>query len=361
MGESRLSSGSFVKAQRRAIVDRFATPDNLRGAAQVANTLLPLAALWSLVLPSAGISYWLTAAIALAITLFLVRVFVLMHDCGHGSLFRTAGPNRFFGFLLGVIAGMPQYVWSQHHAFHHANNGNWDKYRGPFVVDTVDGYAAMSERRRTIYRLLRRIPLMPLHGLIYALFMPRYTWLAGTASLWWHIVRGKKAEFRTKYWSSPAEFWHMTWNNMVLLALWLAMSLAIGPALFFAVYLVSLSLATAVGIVVFTVQHNFEGSYASGNEGWDYHEAAIHGTSFLVLPAWLNWFTANIAYHHVHHLSATIPNYRLAKCHAEYQHLFTEVPRVRLSEIPHALEYILWDTRARRIVSIAEFEAAQPS
>ena len=138
-------------------------------------------------------------------------------------------------------------------------------------------------------------------------------------------------------------------------------SLAIGPALFFAVYLVSLSLATAVGIVVFTVQHNFEGSYASGNEGWDYHEAAIHGTSFLVLPAWLNWFTANIAYHHVHHLSATIPNYRLAKCHAEYQHLFTEVPRVRLSEIPHALEYILWDTRARRIVSIAEFEAAQPS
>jgi omega-6 fatty acid desaturase (delta-12 desaturase) len=337
-----LSSGSLIKAQRRAIVDRFATPDNVRGAAQVANTLLPLAALWCLVPASAGVSYWLTAAIALAITLFLVRVFVLMHDCGHGSLFRSARLNRFFGFLLGVIAGMPQYVWSQHHAFHHANNGNWDKYRGPFVVDTVDGYAAMTERQRSMYRLLRRIPLMPLHGFVYALFMPRYNWLRGN-------------------WSTPLEGWHMTWNNVVLLGLWLAMSLAIGPALFFAVYLVSLSLATAVGIVVFTVQHNFEGSYASGNEGWDYHEAAIHGTSFLVLPAWLNWFTANIAYHHVHHLSATIPNYRLAKCHAEYQHLFTDVPRVRLAEIPHALDYILWDTRARRIVSVAEFEAAQAS
>lgn len=353
-----MSPGSQVKAQRRAIVDRFAKPDNVRGSWQVANTLLPLAALWLAIAPSAEISYWLTAAIALVITLFLVRVFVLMHDCGHGSLFRHGSLNRFFGFVLGVVAGMPQYVWSQHHAFHHATNGNWDKYRGPFVVDTVDGYAAMSEKQRLIYRLLRRIPLMPLHGFVYALFMPRYTWLAGSASLLWHIVRGKRAEFKTRYWSSPEEFRHMTWNNLVLIGLWVAMSLAIGPALFFAVYVASLSLATAVGIVVFTVQHNFEGSYASGDEGWDYHEAAIHGTSFLVLPAWVNWFTANIAYHHVHHLSATIPNYCLAECHAEYQHLFVDVPRVRLSEVPRSLDYILWDTRARRIVSVAQFEAA---
>jgi omega-6 fatty acid desaturase (delta-12 desaturase) len=257
-------------------------------------------------------------------------------------MFRSGRLNRFFGFVLGVLAGMPQYVWSQHHAFHHATNGNWAKYRGPFIVDTVDEYAAMSERQRRRYRLLRRIPLLPLHAFIYVLVMPRVNWLRGR-------------------WSTPLEGWHMTWNNVVLLALWVAMSWAIGPALFFGVYVASVTLATAIGILVFTVQHNFEHSYASGDEGWDYHEAAIHGTSCLVLPAWLNWFTADIAYHHVHHLSATIPNYRLADCHREYAHLFTEVPRIRLSEIPRALQYILWDTRARRIVSVADFEAGRTS
>jgi len=337
-----LSSGSVLRAHRRALVDRFATPSNARGLWQAANTLLPLAALWSAVLPSTRSSYWLTAAITLAIALFLVRAFVLMHDCGHGSLFRSGWLNRSFGFVFGVVTAMPQYVWSQHHAFHHANNGNWAKYRGPFIVDTVDGYAAMSPRQRRVYRLLRRIPMMPLHAFVYALVMPRYNWLRGN-------------------WSTPVERRHMTWNNLVLLGWWLAMSLAIGPALFFTVYVVSVSLATAVGIVVFTVQHNFEHSYASGDEGWDYHDAAVHGTSYLVLPAWLNWFTADIAYHHIHHVSANIPNYRLAQCHAEYQHLFTDVVRVRLSEIPRSLEYILWDTRARRIVSIAEFEAARAS
>jgi omega-6 fatty acid desaturase (delta-12 desaturase) len=215
----------------------------------------------------------------------------------------------------------------------------------------------MDDRRRRRYQFLRRIWMLPLHGFVYALFMPRYTWLKGSASLLWHIARGKRAEFSTRYWNSPLEYRHMTWNNIVLLSLWLAMSLAIGPELFFAVYIASLSLATAVGLTLFTVQHNFEHSYASGDEGWDYDTAAIEGTSFLVLPGWLNWFTANIAYHHIHHLSATIPNYRLAQCHEENQHLFPDVARVRLAEIPQALSYILWDTRARRIISVAEFDA----
>ena len=332
------SSVALVKEQKRALINRYATPDNLKGLWQIANTLIPYAGLWYVVAIST--SYWLTAAMTLLMVLFLTRVFVLMHDCGHGSMFRTGRLNRFFGFVLGVLAGMPQYVWSQHHAFHHATNGNWAKYRGPFIVDTVDDYAAMSEGQRRRYRLLRRIPMLPLHAFIYVLVMPRLNWLRGR-------------------WANADERFHMTWNNVVLLALWVLMSLAIGPALFFAVYLTSVTLATAVGILVFTVQHNFEGSYASGDEGWDYHEAAIRGTSYLVLPAWLNWFTADIAYHHVHHLSATIPNYRLAECHREHAHLFTDVPRIRLSGIPHALEYILWDTRARRLVSVAEFEAAR--
>jgi len=119
------------------------------------------------------------------------------------------------------------------------------------------------------------------------------------------------------------------------------------------------SVAGGAGIVLFTVQHNFEHSYASDGERWDHDTGAIEGTSFLILPSWLNWFTVNIGYHHIHHLSASIPNYRLVACHDEYQHLFVDVTRVKLSEVPGALKCILWDTRAQRIISVAEYQQQQ--
>lgn len=135
--------------------------------------------------------------------------------------------------------------------------------------------------------------------------------------------------------------------------------LAHRTALFFSVYLVSTSLAGAAGIVLFTVQHNFEHSYASSNEDWDRDTAAIDGTSFLTLPGWLNWFTASIGYHHIHHLSSRIPNYRLADCHAEHEHLFAGVRRLNLADIGASLKFLLWDPRSRRIISVAEHEAAK--
>jgi omega-6 fatty acid desaturase (delta-12 desaturase) len=130
---------------------------------------------------------------------------------------------------------------------------------------------------------------------------------------------------------------------------------ACGTVLFFTIYLISTSLAGAAGIVLFTVQHNFEHSYASDTGHWDYDTGAIEGSSFLILPHWLNWFTANIAYHHIHHLSAKIPNYCLIGCHNEFQHLFANVTRVKLSQVPKALKYILWDRHTQRIISIAEY------
>ena len=126
----------------------------------------------------------------------------------------------------------------------------------------------------------------------------------------------------------------MTWNNLVLLTAWGLMAWAVGPLLFFACYTVAGSLAGGYGLILFTVQHNFEHAYASADEGWDRDEAALHGTSFLILPSWLNWITADAAYHHVHHLCAGVPNYRLAACHKEHEALFSSVRRVGLFEIP---------------------------
>jgi len=355
-----------IKQQKRTIISEHTKPDNVKGLTQVFTTLGPLSALWCVAVMSVGISYWLTAGVTLLMSLFLLRAFVLMHECGHGSLFRTAPLNQTFGFLFGVVTGMPQYVWSQHHHYHHSTNGNWAKYRGPLSVLSVDEYAALTAEQQRRYERERSIWIAPVAGFFYLIFNPRFNWLKGSVSLVGHIlskkiaepgtsIKAHAAEFKTPYWASADEYWHMFWNNVVLLSVWVLMSLYIGPVLFFSVYMISVSLAGAAGIVLFTVQHNFEHSYASDNEGWDYDTAAIHGTSFLIMPRWLNWFTANIAYHHVHHLSAKIPNYCLVKCHEEYQELFPDVARVKLAHIPRALKFILWDKRSRRIISIAQY------
>jgi omega-6 fatty acid desaturase (delta-12 desaturase) len=362
-----MSSIARIKQQKRSIINQHAKPDNRRGFTQVLTTLVPLSALWWVAVQSVDVSYGLTAGVTLLMSLFLVRVFVLMHDCGHGSLFRTATLNRSFGFAFGVVAGISQYVWSRHHAYHHATNGNWAKYRGPLAIVTVDEYEALTDKQRRNYERARSTRLAPVAGFVYLIFNPRVTFLKGSVSLVNHVIKRKLAEprismkahaadFATPHWASAKEYWHMFWSNMALLAVWVLMSWAVGPALFFTVYLISVSLAGGAGIALFTVQHNFEHAYASGDEGWDRDAAAIRGSSFLILPRWLDWFTANIGHHHVHHLSARIPNYGLLKCHKQYEELFADVTRVKLSQVPKALKCILWDTRLRRIISIAEYE-----
>lgn len=357
-----------LKQQKRSIVDRHATPDNLMGLSQSLTTLLPLAALWYLAVLGASWSHALTAAATLAMSLFLLRAFVLMHECGHASLFHSPALNQAFGFLFGVVSAMPQYVWAQHHNYHHATNGNWARYRGPLAILSVDEYDALPAAKQRAYARARNLYMAPIGGFLYLLLNPRLTWLKGSAQLLWHVLRGKlaqpgvslrthAAQFKTGYWESATEYWHMTGNNLVLLSLWALMAWWAGPLLFFSVYVVSTSLAGAAGIVLFTVQHNFEHSYASCDNHWRYDTAAIHGTSFLALPAWLNWFTASIGYHHIHHISARIPNYRLAGCHAEHAELFGGVRRLSLADIGGSLKYILWDPRARKIISVAEHQA----
>ena len=347
------------QACKSDIVDRFATPSDLRGSLQFLSVIAPIAGLWFVIWQTWLDSPWLDAAATACLSLFLLRGFVLMHDCGHHSLFRSRSMNRVGGFLLGVLAGMPQPVWAENHRYHHVTNGNWAKYRGPLNVACVTDYLAMSESQRRRYRYTRDILMAPVAGCLYFLVNPRITWLR----ISWQLLRQRVA--RLAGFEAPAKpalpsgvtmthYRHMTWNNLMLLAAWGLMAWAVGPALFFVCYVVSGSLAGGYGIVLFTVQHNFEHAYASADEGWCRDEAALHGTSFLILPRWLNWITADAAYHHVHHLCAGVPNYRLAACHKEHAALFASVRRVGLFEIPGALKHVLWDLSARRLVSVAE-------
>ena len=356
-----------LEQRKRAIIDAHVRPADSRGWMEVLTTLVPLAALWVVAVQGARVSSWVTIAMTMLIGLFVLRAFVLMHECGHGSLFRSGRLNRVFGFAFGVIVGMPQYVWSRNHQYHHSTNGDWEKFRGVLNTCSVDEYEGWSLRRRRSYRRARNIWTAPFAGLMYLIVYPRLNWLAGTVGLLCQALATKSANpavpmadivagYKTKCWDSVRSYRHMTWNNIAVCGLYVVLSWLLGTVLFFSIYAVSVALAGAAGIILFTVQHNFEHAYATDSTQWDADRGALQGTSLLVLPGWLNWVTANIGYHHVHHLSAAIPGYHLVACHRQYQHLFTDVRRISLRQIPAHLKCILWDRDAARIISIVDHD-----
>ena len=340
-------------------------PCDRAGGGQLASIFAPVAGLWCIIAATGGASVLLSAGLSVLLALVLIRAFVLMHDCGHGSLLRSPRGNRFFGIVLGVLSGLPQPVWARRHEHHHRTNGDWDRYRGPLSVISVRDYLRLSRLRRLRYRMARSIWLAPLGGLMYLVVFPRLNFLRATGALLGHAVAcwrqpppdGRLAalqRFHRPYCESLGDYRHMLVNNLALLALWAAMAAIMGAALFLACYAIARAVAGGAALILFSVQHNFAHAYASSTTNWNRDQAIARGTSFLVLPAWLNWVTADIAYHHVHHLSAGIPNYRLAACHSHQLATFAPVTRLRLADLPGALQFILWDVAAQRLVCVAE-------
>lgn len=363
-----MSDADLLKREVKGLVTKYAVRSNLKASWQVINTLGPYFALFYLSVYALQQQHYLLLAGAMSLLiLFIVRVFMVMHDCGHACMFHTQALNKIFGFVTGVIVGMPQYVWSKHHDYHHKTNGNWQKYRGPLSTLSVAEYEQLSPGKQKVYRNTRHILFAPIGAFLYFIFSPRFNWLLGTSKFLVYVIATKAkniskpmseivSDFQPRYWKDSKEYWHMTGNNIVLLGIWFACSFYFGSGIFFTVYLLSLSLAGAIGIIVFTIQHNFDHSYAHDDKDWNFFDATLYGTSFLTFPPFFHWFGLNIAYHHVHHLSSYIPNYNLAKCHEEYKSLFTEVKRIRLRDVPSVMKNILWDSEAKRIITVGEYE-----
>lgn len=363
-----MNSTVRVKAVSNTLIDKYSNRSDVKAIIQCLNTLIPYFVLFFLALKSLTVSIWLFATFIFVLSLFIVRIFMLMHDCGHKSLFKTQWLNTLWGFITGVLVGMPQYVWSQHHNYHHATNGNWEKYRGPLNILSVHEYENLTPSKQKFYCNSRNILLAPAGAFMYFIFNPRFNWIMGSLKFCLDVFRQKLkslhtpmktlvAEHQSRCWKTSTEYWHMTLNNIALLSIWAVASSYFGAAEFFTVYVISLSLAGAAGIIIFTTQHNFEGSYASNTKNWNYYTAALKGTSFFTFPKIFNWFGADIAYHHIHHISASIPNYNLASCHLEYASLFDEVHRLKLSDIPKSFKYILWDSERQRIISVDQYES----
>ena len=348
----------------------FMASDDRIASWQILNTVIPIIAVAvaiSAVTTSLSLSSIVLSPILLVLmVLLLSRSFSLMHDCGHQSLFRSKRSNRIAAFGLSLIHGMPQHPWSRGHAFHHQHNGNWDRYRGPSALITREEYESRSPFSQWLYRALRHPLLLFPGGFFYLIIKPRLALLLSFFEFVSYFIRSifKMASsgcwispkriclnYKSNYFYTSGECIDMFFNTLVVGLLWWWIGSNIGYLHFWTLYILIMSSSAAVMIAVFFIQHNFPDSYTSGQENWSYFRGALSGSSFLQMPEILNWFTADIAYHHIHHLSERIPNYRLRQCHEANIHLVNDVHRLYLYQVGDCFSLILWDRKQLELVS----------
>ena len=264
-----------------------------------------------------------------------MRSFIIGHDCGHGSFFKSRKANRFVGFFATMLTFLPSYHWSHEHARHHAAAGDLDRRgHGDIWTATVEEYLAMPLWKRIWYRLYRNPVFLLGVGPLYVFLLHYRVWRSGANQ------RVRMSTLQT---------------NLALAVIITAASLTIGFKAYVMIQLPVMILAGAAGIWLFYVQHQFENTYWSRHEDWDYVQSALEGASFYKLPRVLQWFTGNIGFHHIHHLSPRIPNYRLQKCH-EASPLFRQVKPLSLRASLKSLSFRLYDEEHRKMVGFGDLK-----
>ena len=310
----------------------YARADLPHALACIATSVVPYLALTASMYALLGVSTLLVLALMLPATGFLVRTFIVFHDCTHGSFLPSRRANRWLGVACGVLVYTPFHIWRHEHAIHHATAGDLD-HRGKGDVETltVAEYRACSRGRRLGYRLMRNpIVLLGLGPLWAMILEPRF------------VPRWARQRFGRK----------IIATDIALIALWGSLCALFGWRAVLLVQLTPGLLAGAVGIWLFYVQHQFEGVYWERGDQWSYAASALHGSSYLRLPKLVQFFTGNIGLHHVHHLHARIPNYNLQRAHDENA-IFHDVRQIGAWEAVLALRLKLYDEPSGRLVGFA--------
>ncbi len=313
----------------------FMTPRTGRGTWELGSTLAAFLALFTILLFAVGAGYWWALAGTPVAGMLLLRLFIIQHDCGHGSFLPSKAWNDWIGRSLGVLTFTPYDCWRQSHAIHHSATGNLDR-RGFGDVDTltVEEFDQKSATGRLLYRIYR-------HPLILLGLGPAYLFL-----LRHRLPIGLMKE-GARYWVSAMA------TNAAIAGIATGLIYAFGVAVVAAVFFPVILTAATVGVYLFYIQHQFDGAKWERKADWSYHEAALGGSSYLHLPQPLRWFTGNIGVHHVHHLASTIPFYRLTEVMREHPGL-SEVNRFRVRQSFRALRLALWDEEERRLVTFRE-------
>jgi acyl-lipid omega-6 desaturase (Delta-12 desaturase) len=317
----------------RKLVARYQQSDRRKSLWQLTNSIGPYFLLWGLMVWSLQISYWLTLALSVPAAGFLLRIFIIFHDCGHGSFFKSQRANAIAGYITGLITFTAFHYWTRDHAIHHATAGDLDR-RGVGDVDTitVQEYLALPFWRRLAYRAMRQPFILFIFGAPLVFLVAHRFWRPGVGK------RERNSVIST---------------NLALLVLFLGLGLALGFKTVLLVQLPILWLGTIAGVWLFYVQHQFEGVYWRRHGEWDYLDSALQGASYYKLPRLLKWFTGSIGFHHLHHLAPRIPNYNLEKCHAENP-VFQSVPTLTLFSSLRSLRLRVYDEQNRRLISFGE-------
>lgn len=314
-------------------------PDVNRSIWQIINSLGPLILLFAGMYLSLKISYWLTLALAIPAAGFLVRTFIIFHDCCHGSFFKSKRANRIVGYITGILTFTPFERWQHDHSIHHATAGDLDRRGvGDVMTLTVDEYRALPPIKRFGYRLFR-------HPLIMFTVGPIYVFLIS------HRFALKKAGKRERM--------SVIITNLVLLVMVGSLSYFLGWKEYLMVHLPIIVFGTTAGVWLFYVQHNYEGSFWTRHTNWDFASAGLKGSSFYKLPRLLQWFTGNIGFHHIHHLNPRIPNYKLEACYRNSE-IFQHVKPLTIRSSLKSLNLRLWDEPSKRLVSLAALKHRPP-
>jgi acyl-lipid omega-6 desaturase (Delta-12 desaturase) len=315
----------------RALVTPYLAPSPWRAWMQLLNTALPFLGVMTGML--IALDYGVLPAMLLfpVGALLLVRLFIIQHDCGHGSFFKSAWANGLLGRALSVLTLTPYAFWRRDHALHHATTGNLDRRgAGDVTLLTLAEYRALPLIRRIAYRLYR-------HPLV--MFGVGPAWLI----LWiLRVPRGSP-------WRRWRDWLSIVGTDAALAGLITGLVLVLGPLPVLLGWLPVMLLAATIGVWLFYIQHQFEEAYWEPRRNWDFHAAALRGSSFYDLPGVLHWITGNIGFHHIHHLSCRIPNYRLKECH-EANPMLQAAPRLTLRESLRCARLALWDTEHRKLV-----------
>ena len=320
----------MAKTAWKDAVARYQHASTKRAVWQLTHTFGPYLLLWYAMYRVLEISLLLTVPLAIVSAAFLVRIFIIFHDCTHGSYFRSRRANDVVGFIAGVLTFTPYQHWRWEHAMHHSSAGDLDRRgTGDIWTMTVEEYLRASPRRRLVYRLTR-------NPLVLFVLAPLFVFVVKQR------FASPKADKRHR-----RSVWQLNW---VLLATAVLLSWTFGILPYLLIQSIAMAVAGTIGLWLFYVQHQFEGVYWERGDNWDYTQAALQGSSYYKLPKVLQWLSGNIGFHHIHHLASNIPNYNLERCHYA-DPVFQQVKPITLFESLKSLNFRLWDEASRKLVS----------
>ncbi len=320
------------------IVARYGIPNAIKASVQMLNTFLPFIGLWVLMYFSLSWSYWITLGLAVINAFFLVRIFIIQHDCGHQSFTRNRKLNNVIGIFCSFFSSIPFKYWSRSHNYHHAHTGQLEvRDIGDINTLTVNEYRDLSPSKRLQYRVFRHPLILFVVGPIYYL-----------------LVNVRFPIIQIRGWSKVK--WAQFFNNVYMILIYTLIAAAVGWKKFFLVQIPILVLFAIIAVWFFYVQHQHEHTYKQWKNNWEYLLSAVKGSTYYKLPRLFQWLTGNIGLHHIHHLNSKIPNYHLEWCAKENPILSRYVTIVSFWDSLSYMFNHLWDEKNQRMISFWKFK-----